>query len=72
MGGHMKGSETRLFSTPWDILGGAKIHIFYKDSMGVVLEGYGHALSIGRNIIDKIKKRLLMTCNSGLCTSSQK
>ncbi len=22
MGGHMKGSETRLFSTPWDILGG--------------------------------------------------
>jgi hypothetical protein len=58
----------QLHGTSW----GAKIHIFYKDSMVVVLQGYGHALSIVKNIVKGIKERLLMTRNSGLCTSSQK
>jgi hypothetical protein len=52
MGGHMKGSETRLFSPPWMHFGGRKYIYFKTDSMGVVLQGYGHTLLIVRNIIE--------------------
>jgi hypothetical protein len=72
MGGHMKGSETSLFSPPWMHLGGRKYIHFKKDSMVVVLQGYGHTLSIVKNIIKGILKRPLMMCDNGLCTSSQK
>jgi hypothetical protein len=68
----MKGNETRLFSPPWMHLEGRNYIHFKKDSMGVVLHGYGHTSSIIRNIIEGIKKRSLMMCDSGLCTSSQK